>query len=110
MIVLLVIERATAATRGDLTRWVLEVSPGVYAGRVTPRVRDRLWKRATRTVRNGACVMLYDDPGREQGVGVRTHGDRTRELVTEEGLTLVRLPLRPTDRPPRDASGGRAQP
>ena len=29
--------------RGDLSKWLLEISTGVYVGNLSARVRDELW-------------------------------------------------------------------
>lgn len=78
-------------------------------GRVTPQVRDRLWQRATRDAKGEACVLLYENPGSQQGLTVVVHGDRDRELIDHEGLTVARLPLRDGDRT-RIASTARTPP
>jgi CRISPR-associated protein Cas2 len=31
--------------RGHLTRWLLEISPGVFVGHISARVRSRMWLR-----------------------------------------------------------------
>ncbi|WP_423232601.1 type I-E CRISPR-associated endoribonuclease Cas2e, partial [Bacillus licheniformis] len=39
----LVLTACPAGLRGHLTRWLLEISPGVFVGHVPARVRDALW-------------------------------------------------------------------
>ncbi|MCQ8210670.1 type I-E CRISPR-associated endoribonuclease Cas2e, partial [Cutibacterium acnes subsp. acnes] len=41
----LVLTACPAGLRGHLTRWLLEISPGVFVGHVPTRVRDALWDR-----------------------------------------------------------------
>ena len=88
--VVLVVESATPALRGKLTRWFLEVHPGVFVGRVSRRVRDLLWEdvqKATR--RRGSAVLAYPAPN-EQGYAFETVGDPTRLQVDFDGLVLMR--------------------
>ena len=40
-LVVLVLTACPAGLRGHLTRWLLEISPGVFCGRVSARVRER---------------------------------------------------------------------
>lgn len=92
MIVVLILERVPPSLRGDLSRWMLEPQAGVFVGRVTAQVRDRLWERAAARVRDGACLMICEETRTEQGFSFRQHGDRSRELLDLDGVTLIRLP------------------
>lgn len=96
MIVVLILDRVPTSLRGDLSRWLIEPRAGVFVGRVTPQVRDRLWDRVCARVRDGASLMVYEDARVEQAVAFRQIGDRTRELVELDGVTLVRLPHAPS--------------
>jgi len=60
---------------------MLEPKAGVFVGRVTARVRDRLWERAAARVRDGACLMISEEVRGEQKFSFRERGDRTRELI-----------------------------
>ena len=41
--VVITLEKCPLALRGDLTKWLQEISLGVYVGQVSARVRDKLW-------------------------------------------------------------------
>ena len=43
--VVIVIDNASAKLRGELTKWLLEVKPGVFVGKVSAMVRERLWDK-----------------------------------------------------------------
>lgn len=92
MIVVLVLDRVSPGLRGDLSRWLVEPKAGVFVGRVTPQVRDKLWNRVSARVSDGACLLVYESPQDEQRVAFRQIGERSRELVDLEGIRLVRLP------------------
>lgn len=79
--------------RGDLSKWLLEVSPGVFTGRVSRRVREKLWARVERAVKDGCAVLVVVDRGREQGYEILTAGRDRWVAVDFEGLTLMRRPL-----------------
>lgn len=90
----LIVERFPESLRGDLTRWLLEPHPGVFVGRVSAEVRDRLWERvinelARREAESSAAVLVYAAQN-EQGYEFRVHGDPDREVMDFEGLWLVR--------------------
>lgn len=76
--------------RGHLTRWLLEISPGVYVGKVSARVRDLLWEQILENCRHGRAIMAYSTDN-EQGLAFRTHGQEW-EPVDYEGLTLIMRP------------------
>ena len=57
--VVLVLTACPSGLRGDLTRWLLEIAPGVYVGRISARVRERLWERVCSLVKGGRAIMVY---------------------------------------------------
>ena len=76
--------------RGDLSKWLMEISTGVYVGNVSARVREALWKRVTDNVREGQAVMVCS-ANNEQGMTVRVH--HTNRIPTDyDGYTLMKLP------------------
>lgn len=76
--------------RGALSRWTIEVVPGIFVGTVSARVRDELWNTTSATVGNGAAVLIHPDDN-EQGFALRTAGTRRREPIDFDGLTLIRM-------------------
>lgn len=87
--VVLILERVPPGLRGELSRWMIEPTAGVFVGSVSAMVRDRLWERAMKAGYGGAGVMVHTS-NTEQGFDVRTFGDRSREMVNIEGVWLVR--------------------
>lgn len=76
--------------RGALSRWTIEVVPGIFVGTVSARVRDELWNTASEVVGDGAAVLIHPAPT-EQGFALRTAGTRRRHPEDFDGLTLVRF-------------------
>ncbi|MGW4103918.1 type I-E CRISPR-associated endoribonuclease Cas2e [Streptomyces sp. NPDC004976] len=74
--------------RGALTRWLLEVTPELYVGTVSARVRDELWASATACVGDGTAVLAYPSDN-EQGFELRTAGQQRRSPLDFDGLTLI---------------------
>lgn len=88
--VVLMMDRASPSLRGELTRWMLEPRAGVFVGRVSAMVRDRLWDKVCGEVgEHAGCVMVHDSNA-EQGFAIRTYGEPTRAIEDFEGLLLVR--------------------
>lgn len=88
--VVMILESVTPSLRGELTRWFIEPHPGVFVGHVSGIVRDRLWQKCCRSLRDGGAVQLWST-NNEQRFAVRTWGKTRREIVDFEGLQLVRL-------------------
>ena len=57
--VVIVLTACPVSLRGYLTRWLLEISPGVFTGRVSSRVRDLLWERTIAMVKDGRAIMVH---------------------------------------------------
>lgn len=78
--------------RGSLTRWLMEVSPGVFVGRVSARVRELLWQQVAELLRDGRAIMV-NSARNEQHMEVRTYR-HDWEPVDMDGLTLIRRPTK----------------
>ena len=89
--VVLMLERVPPGLRGDLSRWMIEPKSGIFLGRMTARLRDKIWEKAVVGSKGGACLQAWSSPT-EQGFIVRTHGDTSRKIVDLEGLHLVAIP------------------
>jgi len=78
------------SVRGAISRWLVEAAPGLYVGSVSARVREELWPAVKDVIGDGAAVCTFPDDS-EQGYRLRTAGDRRRETVHFDGLTLVKF-------------------
>lgn len=97
--IVLVLTACPVGLRGHLTRWLMEVSPGVFVGRLNPRLRDHVWELVTEEVR-GSALLVFQDRSTEQGFGFRTNENEWQPHDVE-GATLI---MRPTA---RSKMGGR---
>ena len=95
--VVIVLEKVRPSLRGELSRWMIEPSTGVFLGHVSGLVRDLLWERCTASLGNGGCMMVYPAQT-EQGFEICVAGNLSREILRHEGLFLVR---KPTSKPNR---------
>ncbi|MDQ0994742.1 type I-E CRISPR-associated endoribonuclease Cas2e [Streptomyces sp. V3I7] len=101
----IVLTNCPAGLRGLLTRWLLEISAGVFVGNPSARIRDLLWTEVQQHAGQGRALLTYTDNS-EQGFTFRTH-DHAWHPVDHEGITLIRRPesdTRPqssTDKDPR---------
>lgn len=88
--VTLVLSACPTGLRGFLTRWLLEISPGVFVGHVSARVREEIWARVVELSKDGRAIMTYPTRS-EQRLAFRVHRAEW-ELVDIDGITLVRRP------------------
>lgn len=86
----LVMDRVAESVRGELTRWFLELKPGVFVGTVNARVRALLWERICKEKINTGAVLVYR-ANNEQGFEMDISGEPKREVVDLEGIQLVRV-------------------
>lgn len=88
--IVLVITSCPAGLRGDLSKWLIELTPGVFVGRPSARIRDLLWERTVELCKDGRALLVYS-AANEQGLEFRTH--RHHWQPTDfEGVTLMVRP------------------
>lgn len=92
--VVIILERVPTSLRGELTRWLLEPHTGVFVGRVSALVRDKLWEKACQSMQGGAGMLIHNADN-EQGFAVRFWGSTNRWVLDFEGLALIRAPEAP---------------
>jgi CRISPR-associated protein Cas2 len=85
----LIVSKVPASLRGRLTRWMMQLRPGVYVGTMSNRVRERLWARTCASVRSGWALILTSAPT-EQGFEIRMHGKAPIAIEDFDGLWLVK--------------------
>lgn len=86
----LVLSKVPEGLRGHLTKWLMEVAPGVFVGRVSARVRDALWGIVQEGLEGGTALMVIAARN-EQGFEVRNIGHRW-EPVDLDGFVALRRP------------------
>lgn len=87
----IVLTAVPVGLRGHLTRWLLEIAPGVFVGTVTARVRELMWQRVTEHLGEGGRAVLVYPARNEQGLAFKVAGS-TWEPVDFDGLILIRKP------------------
>ncbi|MFE1198464.1 type I-E CRISPR-associated endoribonuclease Cas2e [Streptomyces olivaceoviridis] len=98
----IVLTNCPAGLRGFLTRWMLEISAGVFIGNPSTRIRDVLWSEVQQYTDQGRALLVHTT-NNEQGFTFRTH-DHAWKPVDHEGLTLIQRPK--TNPPPAPAKAG----
>ncbi|PRY60959.1 type I-E CRISPR-associated endoribonuclease Cas2e [Glycomyces artemisiae] len=86
----IVLTACPAGLRGHLTQWMQEIAAGVFVGKLSRRVRERLWAKVCDLSAGGRALMVYQNRS-EQGYTFETH-DHHWEPVDFDGITLMRRP------------------
>ncbi|MFJ1596241.1 type I-E CRISPR-associated endoribonuclease Cas2e [Streptomyces sp. NPDC088261] len=86
----IVLTNCPPGLRGFLTRWLLEISAGVFIGNPSARIRDALWDEVQQYAGQGRALLAHTT-NNEQGFTFRTH-DHAWHPIDHEGLTLIRRP------------------
>lgn len=89
--VVFILEKVPRSLRGELTRWLLEPQSGVFVGKVSGMVRDRLWGKVCASAATGGAILCHS-ADTEQGFELSYTGRTKRSLEDFEGLWLVRTP------------------
>lgn len=88
--VVITLEKCPLSLRGDLTKWLQEISLGVYVGQVSARVRDNLWERVCTEAKSGRATMVFSAQN-EQHLDFRVHNSAWVP-VDFDGLKLMLRP------------------
>lgn len=80
-----------AGMRGDITRWLAELAPGVYVGKVSRRVRESLWSRICDGADPGGALLIAP-AANEQGYEVLTHNYKW-SVTDLDGVSFLKRPL-----------------
>jgi CRISPR-associated protein Cas2 len=74
-----------------MTQWLVEVHPGVFVGRPSALVRDRLWKHVQKAPRLEGAVLIHSS-SEEPGFRILSYKATKRAFEDIEGLFLSRRP------------------
>ncbi|TNY37279.1 type I-E CRISPR-associated endoribonuclease Cas2e [Thermomonospora catenispora] len=87
---IIILTQCPTGLRGFLTRWLMEISPGVFIGGPSARVREALWREVRQYAGAGRALLAYTT-NNEQGFTFETW-DHKWHPVDYEGVTLIRRP------------------
>lgn len=94
---MVILTACPAGLRGHLTRWLLELAPGVFCGRVSAKVRDQMWLRIVDMAKDGRALMVFSRRG-DQGLDFRVHR-HDWEPVDLDGVTMMLRPEKGVPQP-----------
>lgn len=88
--IVVTLSECPSALRGDLSKWLQEISVGVYVGNVNPRVRLEIWKRICSNIKSGRATMAFSS-NNEQHMDFFVHNTGW-DPVDFDGLKLIMRP------------------
>lgn len=86
--VVISLEKVPDRLRGELSRWMVEVTTGVFVADLSATVRDLLWKKCETKLERGRCALLYR-VSNEQGFTMKLSGDFNRSIAELDGLQFI---------------------
>lgn len=84
------LKKVPQALRGDLTKWMQEITTGVYIGNFNTKVREKLWKRVKENVKDGEATLSFAYRN-EIGYQFDTHNTNFSN-IDMDGIPLVFIP------------------
>ena len=87
------LKNSPPSLRGDLTKWMQEISTGVYVGNFNTKIREKLRERVVESLGSGEATMTYTARN-EIGYKFETHNSN-RIPIDFEGIPLVFTPASP---------------
>lgn len=88
--IVLSVRAAPPSLEGWLSRWLIEVSPGLFVGKVNAKVRGELWKKVLEEIGGGEAVLAWPS-GTDSGVDFALAGSVRRRRVAVDGCPLVQF-------------------
>lgn len=94
--IVLVLSACPQGLRGSLTKWMYEVTSGVFVGHVSARIREQLWEEVHEHAGTGRAILIWSSDGEQRmRFAVKDHW---WSPVDSDGLTLMRRPAAPKSR------------
>ena len=84
------LKKVPQALRGDLTKWMQEITTGVYIGNFNTKVREKLWKRVKENVKDGEATLSFSYRN-ELGYQFDTN-NTSFSNIDMDGIPLVFIP------------------
>ncbi|QLH75188.1 MAG: type I-E CRISPR-associated endoribonuclease Cas2 [Methanomassiliicoccales archaeon] len=86
---IMILESVPQSLRGELSRWMIEPRTGVFIGKVSGEVRDKLWDKCLESKKFGSVIQIWNS-NNEQGFSARAYGLKSKKFVDLDGLILVK--------------------
>lgn len=75
--------------RGYITRFLYEVSTGIYIGNLSRRVSDLLWNHITTESELKGNATMIRTTDNEQGYEISMHNNSSKSIISLDGLQII---------------------
>lgn len=89
-------EKVPRGLRGQLTRWMLELKPGVFVGTLSTLVGEKLWDVVNEKMKDGGAIWIRAT-NTEQKFEIKGCGEYKRYIRDFDGLQLITIPQETSD-------------
>ncbi len=93
--VVLVLEQGGRPLRGTVSRWMLEISSGVFVGNLSAIVRQKVWDMVRLFPARKGAIVVYP-AATEQGLCIETIGQLKNDVVSVDDIFLMGKLMRDT--------------
>ena len=88
--IIVILSKCPKSLRGDLSKWMVEVSTNVFVGSASAKIRDNLWERIRSSVKGGKALMVYNTNS-VQGFEFREFNE-DYDIIELDRIKLIRIP------------------
>jgi CRISPR-associated protein Cas2 len=88
---IIIFKKVPASLRGEISRWMIEVSTGVFVGKISRLVREELWSKSMEKCKDGAITLIWKT-NTEQGFDIMSWNSKDYIPIEMEGIKLIMKP------------------
>jgi len=91
----ILVKKIPPAVKGVLSRWMIEVQPGIFVGTLSARTRSMLWEYLCQEVdtQTGFCHLIHKS-NNAQGYIISVHGKAPKLLEDFDGIEFFIKPTK----------------
>lgn len=86
-------EKVSTSLRGELTKWMLQLKPGVFLGTLSTLVGEKLWIKIQKKIGEGRAFWVKAT-NNEQRFELKTCGNVKWKVSNFDGLQLITYPIK----------------
>jgi len=90
-LMMFITENVPTSLRGELTKWMLQLKPGVFIGTLSTLVGEKLWTKIQAKLDNGGAIWVKTT-NKEQKFEMQSYGETNWSLRDFDGLQLISHP------------------
>lgn len=86
--VVVILILAPESTKGVVSRYLMEISSGVFIGNIKANIREELWDFVRGNLGKGSLIMAHSDNS-VMGHQIRTQNINKRTMKSLDGIELI---------------------